>query len=48
MAEETKFSATSELQVRRDKLGALVENGKNPFTVTGYDVTASAADILAD
>ena len=48
MAEEIKINSTSELQVRRDKLQALVESGKNPFTVTGYDVTASAADILAD
>ncbi len=48
MAEEIKLNATSELQVRRDKLAALVENGKDPFTVTGYDVTASAPDILSD
>ena len=48
MAEETKLNATSELQVRRDKLAALVENGKNPFTVTGFDVTATAPAILAD
>ncbi len=48
MAEEIKLNATSELQVRRDKLAALVENGKNPFTVTGYDVTATAPAILSD
>ncbi len=48
MAEEIKLNATSELQVRRDKLTALVENGKNPFTVTGYDVTAKAPDIISD
>ncbi|MBE6655452.1 MAG: lysine--tRNA ligase [Ruminococcaceae bacterium] len=48
MAEEIKLNATSELQIRRDKLKALVENGKDPFTVTGYDVTASAPDILAN
>ena len=48
MAEETKLNATSELQVRRDKLAALVESGKNPFTVTGFDVTAAAPAILAD
>ena len=48
MAEETKFNATSELQVRRDKLAALVESGKDPFTVTKFDVTASAPEILAD
>ena len=48
MAEETKLNATSELQVRRDKLAALVENGKNPFTVTKFDVTATAPQILND
>ncbi|MBQ9735360.1 MAG: lysine--tRNA ligase [Clostridia bacterium] len=48
MAEEMKLNATSELQVRRDKLAALVENGKDPFTVTKFDVTASAPAILAD
>ena len=48
MAEEVKLNASSELQIRRDKLKALVENGKDPFTVTGYDVTASAPEILAD
>ena len=48
MAEEMKLNATSELQIRRDKLKALVENGKDPFTVTGYDVTASAPEILAN
>ncbi len=48
MAEEIKLNATSELQVRRDKLAALVENGKDPFTVTGYDVTATAPAILSD
>ncbi len=30
---------TSELQVRRDKLAALVEAGKNPFEITKYNVT---------
>jgi len=48
MAEEVKLNATSELQVRRDKLAALMENGKNPFTVTGYDVTANAPEIIAN
>ncbi|MBO5755088.1 MAG: lysine--tRNA ligase [Clostridia bacterium] len=48
MAEETKLNATSELQVRRDKLAAMVENGKNPYTVTKFDVTAIAPDILND
>ena len=47
MAEEVKLNATSELQIRRDKLKTLVESGKDPFTVTGYDVTVSAPEILA-
>ncbi len=33
------------LQVRRDKLAALKEAGKDPFTVTKYDVTAHNIDI---
>ena len=48
MAEETKLNATSELQVRRDKLAALMESGKNPFTVTKFDVTATAPEILGN
>ena len=32
-------NSTSELQVRRDKLSALVDAGKNPFEITKYDVT---------
>ena len=48
MAEEIKLNATSELQIRRDKLAALVENGKDPFTITGFDVTATAPAIIAD
>lgn len=47
MAEEI-INASSELQVRRDKLAALVEAGKDPFTVTKFDVTASAPAITAD
>ena len=33
------------LQIRRDKLTTLQENGKNPFEITKYDVTAVADDI---
>ena len=32
-------NSTSELQVRRDKLAALVDAGKNPFEITKYDIT---------
>ncbi|MBP3437107.1 MAG: lysine--tRNA ligase [Clostridia bacterium] len=42
-----EINATSELQVRRDKLAALCENDKNPFVITKYDVTDSAKDVLA-
>lgn len=33
------------LQIRRDKLTTLQQNGKNPFEITKYDVTAQAAEI---
>ena len=32
-------------KVRREKLAELQENGKNPFTITSYDVTCNAADV---
>ena len=35
------------LQIRRDKLTELRNEGKDPFAVTKYDVTAYAADIVA-
>ncbi|MBQ5801341.1 MAG: lysine--tRNA ligase, partial [Clostridia bacterium] len=38
---------TSELKIRRDKLAALVEAGKNPFEITKYDVTAKSAAIIS-
>ncbi len=38
----------NELQVRREKLAALVDAGKNPFEITKYDVTARSAEIIAD
>ena len=33
------------LKVRREKLQELQENGKDPFQITKYDVTAHSADI---
>ena len=36
------------LQVRRDKLAALVAEGKDPFAVIRYDQDTHSADILAD
>ena len=40
-------NSTSELQVRRDKLAALVDAGKNPFEITKYDVTHSSKSAVA-
>ena len=37
----------SELEVRRAKLAALVEAGKNPFELTSYDVSVSTKEILS-
>ena len=36
------------LQIRRDKLDALCEAGKDPFEITKYDVTAYSGDIKAN
>ena len=41
-------NSTNELAVRRDKLKALVEAGKNPFEITKFDVDACSRDIKAD
>ena len=38
----------SELEVRRAKLAALVEAGKNPFELTSYDVSVSTKEVLSD
>ena len=38
---------TSELAVRREKLQALYDNGKNPFEITKYDTTHSAPEAKA-
>ena len=42
MDNNTVQNSTNELVVRREKLSALKEAGKNPFTVTKYDVTHTA------
>ncbi len=42
----TQPSSTSELQVRRDKLAALVQAGKNPFEITKYDVTHTSVEAV--
>ena len=44
----TKRGSDNEmLQIRRDKLDALRKAGKDPYTITKYDVTAHAADVHA-
>ncbi len=40
------LNETSELKVRRDKLAALYEAGKNPFEITKYDVTHSSTEAI--
>ena len=36
------------LQVRRDKLSALQQEGRDPFLITRYDVTHHSTDVLAN
>ena len=36
------------LQIRRDKLAALQDAGKDPFAITRFDVTHHSADVLRD
>ena len=46
--EMTQQELSEILQVRRDKLAALREAGKDPFVITRYDVTHYAAQVKAD
>ena len=39
---------TSELVVRREKLAALVEAGKNPFEITKYETTHTSVNAIAE
>ena len=39
---------TSELVVRREKLAALVEAGKNPFEITKYETTHTSVSAIAE
>ena len=49
VTEEMTAEKLSEiLQVRRDKLAALKEAGKDPFEIVKYDVTANSAEIFAN
>ena len=41
-------NSTNELVVRREKLAALVEAGKNPFEITKYEVTATSTEAIAE
>ena len=40
-------NSTNELAVRREKLNALYESGKNPFEITKYNVTHKSVDARA-
>lgn len=46
--ELTEQQLSELLQIRRDKLTALQEADRDPFTITKYDVTTQNADIRAD
>ena len=46
--ENNQQQSTNELVVRREKLAALVEAGKNPFVLTKYDVTHTAPEAVAE
>ena len=40
-------NSTSELAVRREKLNALYQSGKNPFEITKYETTHESLDAIA-
>ena len=46
--EMTEEKLSEILQIRRDKLSALKEAGKDPFEIVKYDVTANSKDIFAN
>lgn len=46
MADNTEKELSEVLQVRRNKLKELVENGKDPYTITKYDVTDNSKKIF--
>ena len=47
-APETEAELTEVLRVRREKLAQLVEDGKDPFQITKFDVTHHSAEIKDD
>ena len=46
-ANNNQQSSTSELAVRREKLNALYESGKNPFEITKYNVSHKSSEAIA-
>lgn len=44
--QENVVDLSDEMRVRREKLAKLVENGKNPFEITKYDVKQTAKEII--
>ena len=53
MNEETRTAAAEQelseiLQIRRDKLAALQEAGRDPFRITRFDVTHHSSEVCAD
>ena len=46
--ENANQNQTNELVVRREKLAALMESGKNPFEITKYDVTHSSVNAIKE
>lgn len=47
-AEQTEQEYNEVVRIRREKLASLKEAGKDPFTLTKYDVSAYSNDIKAD
>ena len=45
---QAQQNSTNELVVRREKLAALVEAGKNPYEITKYDVTYTSTAAIAE
>ena len=46
--DNNQIQSTSELAIRREKLAALVEQGKNPFEITKYDYTHTAPEAIKE
>ena len=45
---QVQQNTSSELYVRREKLAALVEAGKNPYEITKYDVTYTSTQAIEE